>query len=430
LDKKDIPKGLESAQSFSLFDAIFGRRSRRFLLGGSIPDGYFKYESKHKPMPLSELEKMLVLTAAGGNTGWHHLIMHHKKYAPYLSNYALSAGGRTFPSGAGFSISELFFTDDNGVYFFETRDAPNLIKKTSDGQFDIVEILEAHESRIRKLSDNRLYLSPEGPQIEGHNTWVVNRPGSMLMIPVGDLAEHVLGNIIYYIRNGVCIYDDINNKHIQELERFKNLVNIEDPLPLTYLEQLSMSELTIELGVACHSGMLMLQAIGLGGWLFNGINPYSILGVSGEPDIPGLGFRYDTDERWPLPNPTGLKGVLEGHCPPHYSDMRSAVEAIVERKFGHGGPFHPDTPGPYKDTRKVRSSAQPHSEEFKECATVTAQYIYDTFGKFPGTVPSIFLMPYLQAHHLDLDFYDNFFKPGSYLETHANHMELWHREDR
>jgi hypothetical protein len=35
-------------------------------------------------------------------------------------------------------------------------------------------------------------------------------------------------------------------------------------------------------------------------------------------------------------------------------------------------------------------------------------------------------LTYLQAHHLDLDFYDHHFKPGAYLETHASHMELWH----
>jgi len=42
-----------------------------------------------------------------------------------------------------------------------------------------------------------------------------------------------------------------------------------------------------------------------------------------------------------------------------------------------------------------------------------AQYIYDTFGKLPGTVPSVFLITYLNAHHLDLDFYDEFYQPGA-----------------
>jgi hypothetical protein len=55
-----------------------------------------------------------------------------------------------------------------------------------------------------------------------------------------------------------------------------------------------------------------------------------------------------------------------------------------------------------------------------------AQYIFDRFGKFPGTVPSIIATIYLQTHHLDLEFYDDFFEPGAYLRTHADHMARWH----
>ena len=50
----------------------------------------------------------------------------------------------------------------------------------------------------------------------------------------------------------------------------------------------------------------------------------------------------------------------------------------------------------------------------------------DRFGKFPGTVPSILIHTYLQAHHLDLEFYDDKFGPGAYLRTHAAHMARWH----
>jgi hypothetical protein len=118
---------------------------------------------------------------------------------------------------------------------------------------------------------------------------------------------------------------------------------------------------------------------------------------------------------------------MEGFCPPHYPDMRSAVEAVAQRKFGPGGPFHRNTPGPWKNSEKVRSSAQAHSEEFKGCVALQSQYIYDTFGKFPGTVPSMFILMYLQAHHLDLEFYDKFYKPGAYLKTHSQHMKKWHK---
>jgi hypothetical protein len=74
----------------------------------------------------------------------------------------------------------------------------------------------------------------------------------------------------------------------------------------------------------------------------------------------------------------------------------------------------------------VRGSALVHDERFRQCIALQAQYLYDTFGKFPGTIPSIFLITYLQAHHLDLEFYDKFYGPGSYLKTHADHMKNWH----
>jgi len=106
--------------------------------------------------------------------------------------------------------------------------------------------------------------------------------------------------------------------------------------------------------------------------------------------------------------------------------MRSAVEALCTRKFGPGGPFHPETPGPWRESARVRASAEVHSEEFRDCVAWQAQYVFETFGKFPGTAPSMFLITYLQAHHLDLDFYQQFYKPGACLRTHAHHMERWH----
>ena len=104
-----------------------------------------------------------------------------------------------------------------------------------------------------------------------------------------------------------------------------------------------------------------------------------------------------------MPNPTGLEGIFTSYTPPHFPTMRDAVEALVERKFGEGGPFHNKTKGIWKDTEKVRGSAQVHNEEFIELMTLQADYIYKTFGKFPATIPSVYSLMYLQSHHLDLD---------------------------
>jgi hypothetical protein len=113
-------------------EALFGRRSRRFALGDEIPDGPLAYRSRHEPVPLTDLERMLVLSAMGGTTGWHYSITRHARYAPHMSNYAGGAAGRTFPSAAGFHTAELFFTDDPGLYFFPTRDAGALVDPATD----------------------------------------------------------------------------------------------------------------------------------------------------------------------------------------------------------------------------------------------------------------------------------------------------------
>jgi len=164
--------------------------------------------------------------------------------------------------------------------------------------------------------------------------------------------------------------------------------------------------------------------------MFNGVDAFAVLGASEDPNAPGLGFRYDRKDNGPYPNTTGLEGVMEGYCPPNYPNTRAAVDAVYEHKFGPGGPFHPEPPGRWRDSRKVRSAALVHGEAFRECVALQAQYVFDTFGKFPGNVPSMFMIMYLQAFHLDLAFYDKFYMPGAYSKSHAEHMARWHPDGR
>jgi hypothetical protein len=411
---------------FPLLGAIFGRRSRRFPMGGEIPDGPLAYRSEHEHMPLSELETLLVLAVMTGTTGWHFGITRHARYAPALANYNAAAAGRTIPSAAGFHTSELFFTDDSGIYFLPTRDAGALVDPAEE-EVTAELMLERHRDRIVKLSDERLHLPREEPYLEGHNTWIANEPGSLLAIPIADIAQHHIANLCFFTQNGYCVYDDINQRSIPGLDEFADLVDISEPIPLSFVEQYSLTEASAELMTSSYNGALLLQAMGLGGWSFDGIEHMALLGASGEPDVPGLGFRYDTDPRWGTPNPTGrTDGTFHAFCPPHFATMAQAVDAFCERKFGPGGPYHPDTPGPWRDSRTVRAAARPHDERFRACVTRQCEYTLETWGKFPGTVPSVWVMNFLQAQHIDLGFYDHHFRPGAYLETHRRHMEVWH----
>ena len=113
-----FPMGFQDMMSFGLIEALLGRRSRRFFMGAEIPDGVFAYKSRQKPVPLTDLEKMLVVSACGGNTSWHHMIYRGARYAPHLSNYAGAAGGRVFPSAAGFTQARLFSRTMRGCTFW------------------------------------------------------------------------------------------------------------------------------------------------------------------------------------------------------------------------------------------------------------------------------------------------------------------------
>lgn len=426
MEKAGSDLSLDEVLKFPLIEALLGRRSRRFALGCEMPTGPLAFKSTKEPLPLDGLEETLVLLAVCGTSGWHHLLMGSPVYAPYLANYSSAAGGRTFPSSAGFHMSDVFFTNDTGTYFLSTRDAAPIFDNINVGNFSVDELVAAHRGRIRKLSSERLVIPRAFPHMEGHNFWIANKPGTTLVIPVADLAQQFIANLCYLLQSGYVIYDDYNKRQLPGIARFGHRADLKNPYPLSYVEQITLMESTVELSTACYAGTLMLQALGLGGWMYNGIDRHAVLGVSGDPAAPGLGFRYETDERWTLPNPTSLPGVFEAMCPPNYPDIRSAVEAFAKRKFGPGGPFHPRTEGVWKDTPIVRSGVQIHDDEFKECVTLQAQYVHDTFGKIPATSPSVLCGIYLQAHHLDLEFYDHYFKPGAYLSSHARHMELWH----
>lgn len=423
-DTQFTNRSLQSLTNFSLIDALTGRRSRRFAAGATLPDGPFAYASKQEPFPLSELEQLLLLSAMTGNTGWNYLIPHHPTIAERMPAYPAAAGGRAHASAAGIHTSELFYTDDNGTYFFATREQPALVEPDASETIDPTTWLEAHLSCIHQLSDRRLHLPPTA--MDAHNTWCANVAGSTLFIPVADLAQHLIGVLCFLVQNGGCLYDNIQNERIPGMEQFRHLVDVDNPAPLTQLEQNSLVMVTAELTTASQNGMLLLQAMGLGGWLFTGLDMHAVLGASADPAVPGLGFHSVTNAAWPVPNVTGLPNVYEGYCPPHYPNMRAAVDAYVERKFGSGGPYHPETAGPWRETAQVRGTIASHSEEFKACVAHIAQFIYDRFGKFPATIPSIFAGPYLQAHHLDLDFYDTYFTPGAYLRSHAEHITNWH----
>jgi hypothetical protein len=115
-------------------------------------------------------------------------------------------------------------------------------------------MLERHRGRLRRLSDRRLHLPPQEPYMEGHNTWCVNVPGSLLVIPVADVAQHTIAGLCFLLQNGYCIYDDVNDRRIPGIEELGGLADLESPLPLTFVDQYMLSEAVAELATSSYAG--------------------------------------------------------------------------------------------------------------------------------------------------------------------------------
>jgi len=426
----DHSKAFADLKQFPFLDALFGRRARRFGLGMEIPAGPLAYRSEKKPLPLSETEQMLLAAAATGVSGWNFGVPFSPPTPDAHASFTLRYTGRTAPTAAGIGTPTLFFTDDKGCYCTRTRDVePQKMQEFDSSDNALHGIVSVCRKNTLRIQENRLDLPSAPPHILPPNLWWANKPGSTLFMPAGDTSEVCLGIMALMIRHGVMIVDDATGEPAGHLQPFvrSGLLDTNKRFPVSELQATVSESVAMEIAFKGHNMVLMLQAMGLGGLYFNGMDDMSIMGARAADGIRGLGFRFEEDERWTTPNPIGLEGVYEALCPPFCADMHEAVKVFVDRKFGENGAYTPDSKGPWKDSAGIKNTVQPHSQEFADCMSEVAQYIYQKYGKFPGLRSTIMMPGYVQAHHLDTDFYDKYYKEGAYLQSHAGHMERWHR---
>jgi hypothetical protein len=421
---------LEDLARFPLLTALFGRRSRRFGVGMSVPDGPLAYASSQPPLPLTDLERTLLVLCGAGVSGWHLGMEHTPTGDPHHGcNYPVRLTGRVAASAAGIETSELIVTDDAGTFITRFRDLDPMRLQELQAASDLGELLRRADTHCTRLSDDRVQLPATTPHMDAHNFWNANRPGTTLFIPIVDLTQQLLEFLAIQMAEGVVPWDPMRNQPCGNLKRFirSGLLDSRQQASIVDIEQSVMTTGAIELGLICQNIVLVMQAMGLGGWMFTGLNAPSLLGAFVGDGIPGLGFRHTRDPAWTASNPVGLDGVFEGFCPPYHTDMRAAVDCFVALKFGPGGAYDPTRPGPFRDNARIKSAIERYSPEFVDALGEVAQYVHDAFGKFPATIPSVYIRVYAQAQHIDLDYYDQFYGPEAYLETHRQHLARWHR---
>ena len=328
---------LEELASFPLLEALYGRRSRRFGLGMTIPGGPLAYRSAYEPEPLSEEERLLLILAGAGISGWNFAIPYTTSGDPDLGcNYTNRLIGRTFASGAGVHSSELLVTDDHGSHITQFRDldATRLAEYGEVSDLDrLAELLSPH---IVKVSDERVEIPAEPPHLVGHNYWVTNQPGTTLFVPVVDTTPHFFTLVAILAGEGYVFQQHESRRPLGDPEPLLELgiLDAELPFPIEFLEQQMLGSAVSEASFMANNVMLVMQAIGLGGWLYSGANAFTILGAFAGDGLPGFGFRFQMDPRWMTPNPIGLDNLFEPLSPPYVGDLYEAAELFAARKFG------------------------------------------------------------------------------------------------
>ncbi len=364
----------------------------------TIPDGPLGHSSAYEPEPLSDEERWLLILAGVGISGWSFAI-------PYTTsgerdtacNYANRLIGRSFPSGAGAHSSELLITDDRGSHMTQFRDLD--AKRLAEyGQVsDLPRLQELLAPHLVTVAEGRVEIPAEPPHLVGHNPLTANKPGTTLFVPVVDTTQHELTLLYILSGEGYLFRDHRSGRALGDPGPLFELGALDETMsfPLEELERLLFGSVTGEATMMAYNVTLLMQAIGLGGWTYGGINAHTILRAFASDGLPGFGFPYETDPRWPAPNPVGLDGLLEPFAPPYTRDLRQAAQLFATRKFGHGGTHDPATPGPgatAQDSRPQPSLTRPSSSSTsarspRTCTTAMAS-LQERFRRSgPGSTP-------------------------------------------
>ena len=182
---------LDLAWSYPLFEALYGRRSRRFGLGFEMPEGPFRYKSAHAAVSLSELEEALLVGAGAGFSG---LAFWDLPTPPLYRG----CSGRTFPATRPGGNTALFFTNDEGFYVLDANVAATKLREieTPDERGKLLEVFRAQRRPLRR---GRLDIPRRVPPMSAHDHWDSNRAGSTLFLPVCDVSASLISLIAQFV---------------------------------------------------------------------------------------------------------------------------------------------------------------------------------------------------------------------------------------
>jgi hypothetical protein len=433
------PDALEAAFAFPALEAIFTRRARRFALGTALT-GPLAFRSDKEPVPLAAEEEAILVAAATGITGVVREEWPFKTgrgtttSADKLASYT----GRSFPSPLAIHGTELFWTNDEGVFVLPQRD------RTPDRYLQLQtpdEPSELYRQSI-KLQKGRLKIPRRRPNLFKFNEWLVNTEGATVFIPISDVTRQCISAMLLYFDRPHGYYIIDKQLGADPLRPFvdSGLLDPVHPVDLWDFERWQMVDMNgVEEGLMVQNLMIATQALGIGGHPFSGGKGRVTMGgerqwheIGGEGPCGSLGFTFhrvpdDAPVGAGEEIPVGLEGIFEGACPPFHADMDAAVDFVLDLRWGERGIFSaPESRQiPWRSPEVARAVPRP-SDEAIDATKTMCNYIWNTYGRFPATIDPFLMTVWYQAAHLDVEFYDRYY-PAEALPPHVrSHMHDWH----
>ena len=459
--KNQALSGLESFTGGGLFDIMLNRRSRRFSRGMAIEGGPTEYRSPQAPQPLTEEEQAALVFAACGITG---PALADWSYEPDSGGSFSQFVGRTASSPDAAHPMAMFVIDDETTWL--ARRPQDMEPETLAQVVELTQaekLVEAWRLMRVKIADERRHPPLGPPYNPVPNNWALYAEGTTYFMPVSELT-HVLLNVLPALLNeehGFFFVDERNHFQPAGLDEFarSNGGHLDDNpengkvFPWGHFERLNTEFCAVEQGMALQNLGLACQALGLSGFphyafhdeawfealgfrmgempisefMDAGLIPTTVMRLKGQD----VGISY----------PVGLERegevLLKAYCPPYFESMEAAVRAIVEQKFGSEGVYRRG--GAVYEERKAESgwkdpvglaSQVPAPDEIGvKAAVALAEYVWDRYGRFPGSYPPFHTLMAFQAGHVDEGYYEEYYRPGSLSDSHRKHDQQWHQEN-
>ena len=341
-DGSGAARGPGDALAYPFFQSVWDRKSRRVGLGMEIDRATLEYASPYEPVPLSELEEALLLVAGTGLTGLNLGDIDPSMGADALVQWTT----RTWPSSCSNHGTELFFTNDDGLYFLDMWDLvpepgelATLSGKPLEAQVDWMLDLVRPAPRCA-LEPGRATLPTGLPGLFVFNHWNANQPGTTLFLPVSNMTLEYINLLFIYFspEYRFSLVDETAGTRPAACERWIDAGPPRPGAPDGHRRARAAGALDAGRRAGLHLPEHQPRPAGAGPRRLDLHRLHRPLRPRRRATCPGSASASPRPSAAPACR-SGRDGVFEAFTPPYHADMDEAVDAFIEAKWSQ---YEPD----------------------------------------------------------------------------------------